>query len=193
MRNICYICLVALSVLLTGCFGSPASVPEDRFYTLKINKPDNVATKYKNIAIEKVRAYGLYNERAMLYAKSELPLQIKRYHYHHWVIPPTKMIQQGLKEYLDESQVASNVTSNSISRNTGLRVSVELLAFERVISKSKQMVRVKLEFNVIDAIGKQKTYQYYESVATDKNTLHAAAKAYGIALSNVFKKLLKDL
>jgi len=185
--------LILLSLLLSACFGSPSSVPEDRFYTLRVNPAEIVKTKYKLITIQKVHAYGLYNERAMLYAKSDLPLQIKRYHYHHWVMPPTQLIQQNLKDYLSISHIAENVAIRAISGVNTLRISAELLAFERVVSVDKQFVHVELVFEVQQSNGHYNSYKYTENVKTSSNTLHAAADAYGLALGRIFKKLLNEL
>jgi len=185
--------IIILSLLLSACFGSPSSVPEDRFYTLRVKSAERVKTRYKLITIKKVHAYGLYNERAMLYAKSDFPLQIKRYHYHHWVMPPTQLIQQNLKDYLSNSHIAENVVVRAISSVDTLRISAELLAFERVMSVDKQAVHIELAFEVKQPNGKYHSYKYKQDVTTSSNTLHAAADAFGIALGHIFKKLLSEL
>lgn len=185
--------LIAASLLLTACFGSPASVPEDRFYTLKIATAEKIENKYKRIAINKVYAYGIYNERALLYAKAELPLQIKRYHYHHWAMPPTQLIQDALKDYLSQSGVAKNVVVQAISSNADLRIVGKLLAFERVIQSEKQWVHVEMEFEVYRANDQYRVFKYTKNKTTKKNTIHAAAEAYGVALTDIFKEFLVEL
>ena len=187
------IILLLLSLLLSACFGSPGSVPEDRFYKIKIAAPEVVASKYKRITIKKVYAYGLYNERAILYSKAEMPLQIKRYHYHHWVMPPTQIIQHGLKEYLIQSRIAKTVIEQAVSRGRGLQISAELLAFERIIRQSEQLAHVKLEFEVKYPDGRYRSYQYSRKVKAGRNTLHATAEAYGVALASIFRQLLGEL
>lgn len=188
-----FLLLVPVSLSLAACFGSPSSVPEDRFYTLKTASPATRVTKYERITIKKVHAYGLYNERALLYAKAELPLQIKRYHYHHWVMPPTQLIQHSLKDYLSKSRIATDVIEQAISASKNLRISAELLAFERVIKQAEQWVQVKLEFEVKYPNGQYQSYQYSEKVKTKRDTIHAAAEAYGEALSRIYAKLLAEL
>ncbi len=185
--------LIVSGLLLTACFGSPSSVPEDRFYTLKISAAEKVTRKYKRIAITKVYAHGLYNERALLYAKAELPLQIKRYHYHHWVMPPTQLIQHALSDYLKQSNIAKDVMVQAIGSDEDLRVSAQLLAFERVLQSEKQSVRVELEFTVRLANGSSRVFNYIQNITTKKNTLHSAAEAYGVALAVIFKAFLADL
>ena len=185
--------LVVTSMLLTACFGSPTAVPEDRYYTLNISAPDIQPTKYERIVIDKVHAFGVYNERAMLYANAELPLQIKRYHYHHWTMSPAQLITHGLKDYLTQSKVAKSVVVSSFNQQQAVRVSVQLLAFERVISTSTQSVHVKLGFEIRYASGQYRTYSFEQTVPTEKNTMHSAAKAYGKALTEIFGQFLRKI
>lgn len=185
--------LTVVNLLLTGCFGSPTAVPEDRFYTLDIAQADVKATKYKRIVIKRVHAYGLYKERAMLYSKAELPLQIKRYHYHHWVMPPTQIIEHGLKNYLSQSRISKHVVAQAIRQQKDLSIAIELLAFERVLQQGKQSVHIKMEIEVVRPSGKYQSYHYHRTHKMKSNTLHAAAIAYGEALSDIFKELLDEL
>ena len=185
--------LVMVSLLLTACFGSPSSVPEDRFYTLKVSAAEKVTRKYKRIAINKVYAYGIYNERALLYSSAELPLQIKRYHYHHWAMPPTQLIQHALSDYLSQSNIAQDIVVQRIGSDKDLSIVVQLLAFERVLQSEKQSVRVELEFTVHQENGAVHVFNYTQNTTTKKNTLHSAAEAYGVALVVIFKSFLADL
>ncbi len=185
--------LVTVSLLLAACFGSPSSVPEDRFYTLKVDAAEHVAEKYKRITINKVYAYGIYNERALLYANAELPLQIKRYHYHHWAMAPTQLIQHALSDYLNQSQISKNIVVQAISSDADLRISAQLLAFERVIQSGKQSVRVELEFEVHWSNGVHRTFNYTKNTTVPKNTLHGAVEAYGITINQIFREFLAEL
>lgn len=192
-NKIIFFILVLLSLLLAGCFGSPSSVPEDRFYTLSVSPSKTVTEKYKSIIINKIHAYGIYNERAILYARSELPLQIKRYHYHHWVMPPTQLIQNSLKKYLVKSEIASNVVVQAVNTGDSLRISAEILAFERIINKNENSVKVEIEFSVKQSNNQYKNYRYSQTVKAEKDTLHSAAVSYGKALSIIYSKFVKDL
>ena len=184
--------ILSVTVLLSGCFGSPSSIPEDKFYTLKIGNANVVTTKYKRISIARVKAYGLYNERAMLYTNSDLPLVIKRYHYHHWVMPPAQLIQHGLKNYLKTSKISNEVVSKSFDSDS-LKIQAELLAFERVIYSDSQEVNVEVSFELKWPDGKYKNLKYKRNVKSKDNTLHSSANAYSIALSQIFRSLLLDL
>jgi len=168
-------------------------VPVDRFYTLEFSKPGIVKSKYQRININKVRAYGIYNERAMLYSNAKFPLQIKRYHYHHWVMLPTQLIQQGLKEFLVNSQISREVATNQISKKNTLEINVDLLAFERVIDNGEYSVRTKLVFNVFNSKGESRSYNYNKSIKVKRDTLHDTAKSYGKILSDIFNDFLKEL
>ena len=187
------IILLTFSTMLLGCFGGASSVPVDRFYTLEFSKPGIVKSKYQRININKVRAYGIYNERAMLYSNAKFPLQIKRYHYHHWVMLPTQLIQQGLKEFLVNSQISREVATNQISKKNTLEINVDLLAFERVIDNGEYSVRTKLVFNVFNSKGESRSYNYNKSIKVKRDTLHDTAKSYGKILSDIFNDFLKEL
>ncbi len=193
MKKIKLSLFVMVSLLLTACFGSPSSVPEDRFYTLRIAAAEKVTKKYKRIVINKVYAYGIYNDRALLYANADLPLQIKRYHYHHWAMSPTQLIQHALSDYLNQSQISKNIVVQAISSNADLRISAQLLAFERVIQSGKQSVRVELEFEVHWSNGAHRAFNYTKNTAVKKNTLHGAVEAYGITINQIFREFLSEL
>ncbi len=188
-----HLILILISIVLSACFGSPGSVPEDRFYTLIFNTSAIVVKKYNRISIKKVRAYGVYNERTMLYANADLPLQVKRYHYHHWVMSPTKLIQHGLKDYLTQSRIADEVLVHEVSQIGILRISVELLALERIVNKGQAMVHVELAFNIHKPDGHFKSYNFEKKIKTKRNTIHSAAEAYGVALTHIFRDFLKVL
>jgi len=193
VKTIMLVLLLTVSLLLMSCFGSPASVPEDRFYTLRVETAERFANKYKRIAINKVYAYGIYNERAFLYANAELPLQIKRYHYHHWATPPTQLIQHAFKDYLSQSHIAKDVVVQAVSSDADLRISGKILAFERVVQSAKKSVHVELEFEVYWANGQHRVFHYTQNITAKKDTLHATAEAYGVALGNIFKEFLTAL
>jgi len=185
--------IIFFGFMLTGCFGSPTPVPEDRFYTVELSKADIYPTKYKRITIKRVHAYGLYKERAMLYSSADLPLQIKRYHYHHWVMPPTQIIENGLKDYLIQSRISKEVRIQVIRQVEDISISAELMAFERVLQKGEQSVHLELEFEIVRPDGRQQTLKFTKDKKTKNDTLHAAAIAYGEVLSDIFKKLLLEL
>ncbi len=185
--------LVLASLLLAACFGSPSSIPEDRFYTLSVATADKFTGKYKRININKVYAYGIYNERALLYANADFPLEIKRYHYHHWAMPPTQLIQHALKTYLSESHISQNVVQQSINSDADLRITGKLLGFERIIQTTSQSVHVEIEFEVYRENGRYQSFHYEQNVAAKSNTMHGAVQAYGVALSRIFKDFTTDL
>lgn len=184
--------LCFFTMFLFACFGEPAPVPQDSFYTLPEINAAKQKRKFTTISIDTIRATGVYNERAILYLEKNSPLSIKRYHYHHWVMPPAQLVQQQLKSYLASSGIASNVINYRPGHSSDVRVKGTLLRFERVLDDKNAEVRVAIELDVSGA-ARRLNKQYTTSLAAKDNSFESSAAAFGMAIQKIMQQFVADL
>lgn len=178
---------------LAGCFGSPAAVPEDHFYVLSKVPASKLEQKYQTIAIETLHANGIYNERAWLYTDQKNPLEIKRYHYHHWAMSPPRLIKQHLKDYLHETGIAKNIVDYNPPENVDIVIKGTLLQFERILGNGKVRIKVQLELEVENNTGKTISHEYGQIVNADNGSFPASAQAFSKALGLIYKQFVADI
>lgn len=187
-------CLVFLAAIISGCFGNPAPVPQDYFYTL----PDNAeATNkhkpiYNTISVDKIRATGIYNERDILYLHKDKPLSIQRYHYHHWVMPPAQLVQQQIKRYLNTHNFAAQVMDFHPATKTDGIIKGTLLQFEQIIDGKNISVRVSIELD-FKSKNKHIVKRYAVQSQAKNDSIHASATAFGEAVEKILQQFVSDI
>jgi len=180
--------------LLTACFGNPAPVPQDYFYTLPDNKISTATSKavYSSLSVDKIRATGIYNERDILYLHKTKPLSIQRYHYHHWTMPPAQLIQQQIKAYLTANHVANQVMDYSPATKTAGVIRGTLLQFEQLIDGKNYSVGVSIELDFKSAT-KHHVKRYVVQTPAKDSSIHASAAAFGEAVEEIMQRFVKDI
>lgn len=186
---------LTLGALLTGCVGSGA-LPEQRFYRLPEPRPTPVASPVitRLLGIPRLRANGLYHERAILHFLPEQPLDLRPYHYHHWSDSPTLLIRDHLVSYLSAAGAVREMTRFQDEGRAQLQLYGRLIRFEREVNTSGIMVHVALEFSL--EAGHQvllpaKRYEVQQEAAD--RTVHGTVQAFGTALEAIYGQLLADL
>lgn len=191
-----------LAVLLAGlaACASQGPVPEDRYYQLspvaqEKGRLTSAATLLPGrLGVGRLKTDGLRDERTLLYVQQGQPLQIRRYHYHHWVDAPTRMIQQHMLAYLRAAGAATEV----VQYQPGIRVDYEvrgrLVRFERLLSDGHGKVLVELELELRHgARSGTAPLLYRAEIEPEDDTLYAAAVAYSAALQEIYAHFLADM
>ena len=102
-----HIALLTFVLVLSGCFGGGSEVPQDNFYRLTdITSAKQLTSPFEVVAVATLKSDALHRERAILYSDVKQPLNIKRYHYHHWTQVPNELVQDHLIEYLRKAEFA---------------------------------------------------------------------------------------
>lgn len=182
--------------LLVGCAGH-TTVPDDHFYNLPDISPAKIFDKPLidlTIGVGQLRSDGLHGERAILYIDSHRPLELHRYHYHHWKDSPSRLIQQGLLQYLRESNLAVNIVRYDPGIPPDGIISGTLLHFERIIGTDDIKVDVALELEYNNQKLKQTWHKEYRVTLPIKNSsLHSTIEGFGSALQQIFDIFTEDL
>jgi len=183
---------LCLLVMLQACSFSGSPPPEEHFYRL----PDLLANKsqqgFDTVYLRSVMAEGIYNERAILYVKDDAPLEVRRYHYHHWLNAPGKLIHEQFKNYLTGTGLARQIVDRRLAAQD-LDISVQLRNFERLTGASSRVL-VELDMAVYGAESVRPVLsKNYRLELPAGSSMHDTAAAFGRVLSRLFAQMSEDL
>lgn len=181
--------LVAL-VLLHGC-GSAVRIPEDSFYRLAIAAPPPAVgmTLPGVLQVHVDAAAPIYRDRSLLYSEAAQVNRLQRYHYHHWVDTPPRLLQHGLVQYLRASARADQIVTTADRLPFAQRLQVNLERFEHVRGADKVVVQVRVALTAPDEATfiLQRTLQVEEAVSGKE--FSAVVTAYEQAVTRLFAQL----
>jgi cholesterol transport system auxiliary component len=194
--KISFLSLLVGTVLISGC-ASRTSVPDDHFYQLPGILPVKIFDDYLingTVAMAPLHSDGLHGERAILYIDSNLPLELHRYHYHHWTESPPRLVQESLLKYLRESRLAPNVVRYDPGGQVDGVIKGTLLHFERITGQEGIKVEVALELEYSNQKLHQSWHKEYNVTLPVKNSsLHSTVEGFGSALQQIFNAFTQDL
>lgn len=192
------LCLLLLVATLLGCAaGKP--IPEDNFYRLSpaTAAPAGAAPMVDGvIEVDRIDAFSLYHERAVLYTMADEPNRLLRHHYEHWADTPVNIIRDHFVDYLRGRKVAELVSGAAGEARGDLRIELELRGFERVLANGGR-VSARIELAAVvrrPADARPLLMQTYEtSVVAANQSMSATVQAFSAALEQIYGDLLEDL
>lgn len=190
-RQIAGIALLAL--LLAACAAQPP-VPEDNYYRLpEATLPPAGGTLGHTLALKRFVTDGLHSERALLYCEADMPLQLRQYHYHHWLDSPPRLIQEHMISALRSAHVADTVLNYDPVERNGLQLSGKIRSFEHRRAGDKATVIIDMELRLDGDAGKLLFVHDYrvEQVAASAQP-RELVMAYGEALQKLYGLFLAD-
>lgn len=197
-----YITLLSLlligTAIIPGCTGRGTVVPDDHFYQLPEVLPERISNDRltnNTIAVAPLHSDGLHGERAILYINSDRPLELQRYHYHHWTDSPPRLIQESLLNYLRKSGLARNVVRYDPEEQVDGTISGTLLHFERVTGPGgiKVEVALELEYNNDQKLPQTWHKEYHVTLPVGNSSIHSTIEGFGSALQQIFNAFVADL
>ncbi len=187
--------LVLIPVFFISACGSQKPVPVDHYYRLpdiplSISGETRLSDGIVYVAL--LETDGLHRERALVYGTNRDGLELKQFHYQHWVDSPARLIRDHLVQYLRAINAAPTVVT-SVDPYPELRISGRIRRFDRIMDDSTDEVVVALELRA-DREGKLLhigDYQVTEAItgATPTDTVTAFDKA----LLRCFTEFTKDV
>jgi len=184
--------LIPFLFILTSCVKQPP-LPTDHYYRLPSFQGINTDEEIINsISVITFQADGLYRERAILYSENEI--EIKQYHYHHWVDSLNRLLQEHLVERLRLSGM-SKVVLTEFEGNSNLIIKGKIKAFEQRKSGNKNSAFISIEFRV-DKNNKGQPIlfkQYTQVVDSEESSMTSVVNAFGVAVNNIYESFYNDL
>ncbi|MGA1824457.1 MAG: ABC-type transport auxiliary lipoprotein family protein [bacterium] len=189
--------LTGLCLLAGGCIGH-VKVPDDHFYTLPEIRSDrgNAPILEGTLAVDKVRADGLYKERSLLYVLSSKPLELQQYHYRHWAHAPGYLIQENLLAYMRSGNWAQKVIRYNAGAQADKIINGRLVRFERIVDNEKVSIMASLELQLCDGnshIPPLVANTYSARIDADDASIYATVEAYGKALQQIYDGFINDI
>jgi ABC-type uncharacterized transport system auxiliary subunit len=137
---------------------------------------------------------GLHRERAILYSDDEDTIELKQYHYHHWIDSPTRMIRDHLVTYLRNVNAAPLVVT-TVGEYVELNISGRIEQFERMDFSDQPAVAVELILR-LDRQNESRPLllkEYQVTRKMDDESMQSAVKAFDGALSKIFSEFYSDM
>ena len=178
--------------ILTSCVKQPP-LPTDHYYRLPTLQGINADEEIINsISVITFQADGLYRERAILYSENEI--EIKQYHYHHWVDSLNRLLQEHLVERLRLSGM-SKVVLTEFEGNSNLIIKGKIKAFEQRKSGNKNSAFISIEFRADKNNEGQPILfkQYTQVVDSEESSMTSVVNAFGVAVNNIYESFYNDL
>jgi cholesterol transport system auxiliary component len=184
-----------VTVVMLGCASGPA--PRDHYYRLETAAPNALAGPKLagTLEVGRPRAETISQGRRMLYRDASQPGEIKQHAYHHWVDPPSVMLQDQLVEYLRAAGAAENIVTPAVGVESDYLVSGRIVRLERILGGGDSRVAVELEL----VLTRQKDRElllletYREERVASGGGVAEAVTAYDQAIAAIFERFLADI
>jgi ABC-type uncharacterized transport system auxiliary subunit len=184
------------AITLGGCASSAA--PEDQFFRLSVEPAKAVGAGKPlpgTLGVARFRAEGLTGSRAIIYSDADQPLMLRQYHYHFWVEPPPLLVRDELVSYLRAARAAERVMAADAGPAPDYLVEGRVVRFEHVRAKGGATAVIGIELRLKHGMRgeAEMTKEYTRSVRVDGPGMHAVARAFNLALGEIFEAFLVDI
>jgi ABC-type uncharacterized transport system auxiliary subunit len=187
---------VAMVVFLTAC-GSAERVPEDQFYRLSAKTPSSAAAKtlFKGtLEVDRFVADGLTAGRPIVYSEDGKPYQVKEYHYHFWIQPPTVMLRDELVTYLRAAKISDTVVTPEMRLTADYILTGKIKRLEKIIGTPPKAV-LEIELGLRKASGGKLIFldTYRIESPSSGPGVDDAVKSLNKSMSAIYANFVADL
>ena len=189
--------MLLAALLLAGC-GNVPGVPDHTYF--RMSKPQQLPRSEKPVFVDPIvvglfEANGLYADRALIYALDPAAEELRQFHYQLWTDPPTRLLQRRLQIELREANMAPLVIQALAASQGAVRISGEILRFERVPTpEGGHIASVVLRLRADRPDGTPLTNEiYHADVPTADKRLISATEAMFTAVDQIFVEFHADL
>jgi cholesterol transport system auxiliary component len=184
-----------VAVATVGCASGPA--PRDHYYRLDTAPPKALASPKLagTLEVDRLRVEAISQGRRMLYRDVSRSGEIGQHAYHHWVDPPSVMLQDQLARFLRSGGAAENVVTPAVRIESDYLVSGRIVRLERVLSGSEPRVAVEIELALMRQQGRELLLleTYREERVAPGGGVADAVTAYEQAITAIFERFLADI
>lgn len=186
-----------VAAVLTGCGGS-ARIPDDSFYRLDIPAPAAVRAVPALdgiVRIEVDAAAPVYRDRSLLYSSADAPARLRRYHYHHWIDTPPRLLEQRLADYLRVAGVARQVVARDERLDGRYRLRLQVQRFEHQRGRDGGRVSLAVELVMSEGAGGEPLLRerLHSEQAVAGDAFPAVVDAYRQCVADVFSQVRSAL
>ena len=186
---------VALLSGLAAC-GSAPPAPEDHYYRLQATYAGTQPMTNPlpgTLEVERFVADGLTSERGLVYSDPATPNQVKAYHYHFWIKPPTVMLRDQLVAFLREAKAAKAVVTPEVRAHADYVLTGKIQHLEQITGQRERTV-LEIELAVRGAgDGKLLFLKTFRQENASAGGVGAAVDSLNTALSIAYADFVADL
>ncbi len=153
-----------LIAVLTLCACSTAPAPPERFYRVEAPAASSTTSLPARIVVEPFEAYGVYNERPILYLSADASGTLQQYHYQFWGEPPGVMLHDALIAYLRTAFSGAQIESAGGRVRGDYVVHARLKRLEHRLGSPAQ-AQFAVEFRIVDAADNERAIVLFDDVA----------------------------
>ncbi len=197
MKNVLLAALALVSAGFVASCGTVAPVPEDQFYRLRAMPPSTQFSKPLlpgTLEIERFVADGLTAGRPIVFSEDGKPYQVKEFHYHFWIQPPTVMLRDELVSYLRARKVADVVVTPEMRVPADYVLFGKIKRLEKIVGTPPKAV-LELELGVRKASGGKLAFldTYRIETQSSGSGVDDAVKSLNTTLTAIYTKFVDDL
>ena len=188
---------VLCSLLLIGCAANTPA-PEDRYYSLpSVAVAERLPRPALN-GVLAVRVYdspAVYRDRALAYAETGKPNELRHFYFHHWADDPPTLLQHHLIEFLRTVGIAAQVVKDDSAADWDYLLLGRLKHFERVEGPDGNSVVVEIEF-ALERSGSRRALwvkSYRSTKPVSGGDVYPSVEAFVAALDEIYRQLAADL
>ncbi|MCG8324027.1 MAG: PqiC family protein [Thiotrichales bacterium] len=188
------ILIIPVLLFLISC-GAQKPVPIDHFYRLPEISSESVPDVSLSDGVIYVSIFetdGLHRERALVYSEGGNELELKQYHYQHWVDSPTRMLRDHLVQYLRAASASPTVVT-SVDPYPQMEIRGKIHRFDQINTDSNTSVTVSLELRA-DSDNRLlhiQDYDFTETVSGD--SVEDTVNSYNSLLIKSFTQFVNDV
>ena len=186
------------SLLLAGCAATSA-IPEDHFYRLATLDPLRQYSEpvlKGQLVIGRIKTYGIYHERAILYSPAGQPDTLKYHYYHHWIDKPPSLIRAQMIQYLRKTGLFEAVIAGTGRQVESVHLNPELKQFERQLGERGEVdVCITLGLRVGDGLNGATLLEkdYLARYRAKDGSMPASIHAFNAGMAEVYQRIMEDL
>jgi len=183
--------------VLSSCVAAPP-VPEDHFYRLQAvnaSEPFTRAVFPGTIEVDRFVADGLTSERGIVFSEISQPNQVKAYHYHFWIKPPTIMLRDELVTFLRASKISDAVVTPEMRVHADFALTGKIKHLEQIRAKKKTRILLEVEIGLRRPDNGKLLFldSYRVETVAGNESVNAAVESLDEALSIVYTEFLTDI
>lgn len=181
-----------VGLALTACASGPA--PRDHFYRIQPGPAAPVGAPLPGtLEVERFSSSDTLRERGILRTTPGSP-SVTPYSYHRWVDSPTLLLQRALAGYLRDARIAEQVVTADAGADANWQVSGHVDRLDHVVgSNSSVSIKIELRARRTDAATLLVQERYAAEQPADDSTPEAAARAFSVAVGEIFAAFARDL
>lgn len=196
MNTYKYLLLILNLFILMGC-GMNQPVESPKNYAIVADSPANTyPKKYETVLIDSVRVESPFNDPQMVLRLSDVSFESD--YYNRYITEPSAIIENQLPTSLTRSGVIGSALPNNagVKTNLVLKTLVTKL-FGDFRKEQKPTAIMEIQFILVDNASVRPTIIFDKKIASkvevSEKTPDELAKGLGIALTNIFDVLAKEV